>query len=194
MTLTPRASLVTLLALAGQCFAAETTDAEMADAEAADAEIAGAEIAGAESPAAAQITSKEFRQRDEGFILHWQLLRVPELLTRLAFTPFFPLLTVAEQHRFDLRLYDALTNEERTRVVLPLVTAYTKDGVGGGLLYSHSDAFGAGENIEFYALTTTNRDVEVSGSYSEDVAFLDGRSIGLEFEYELDNNERYHGI
>src|SRR5690606_38437244 len=121
-------------------------------------------------------------------------LRLPELATRLALTPLFPLIIASEQVRLDLRLYDLVTSPERTRILLPLVTAYTKDGVGAGRLYAHSDAFGGGETLDFFALTTTNRDVEVAGSYSEDVALLDGRALGTGFDYELDNNERYYGI
>jgi hypothetical protein len=116
------------------------------------------------------------------------------MATRLVLTPLFPLVTLAEETRLDLRLYDLATNPERTRFLIPLVTAYTDDGVGGGLLYVHDDAFGGGENIELYALTTTIRDVQVEASYSEELSFLDGRRVGLAMEYDLDRNDKYHGI
>ena len=136
----------------------------------------------------------EFRERDDGFTAHWQLLRLPELATRLVLTPLFPLVALAEQTRLDLRLYDLATNPERTRYLIPLLTAYTDDGVGGGLLYVHTDAFGGGENIKLYTLTTTIRDVQVEASYSEELSILDGRRVGLALEYDLDRNDKYHGI
>src|SRR5690606_17320411 len=132
----------------------------------------------APEPREPALVSREFHAPEAGSTVHWDLLRLPELATRLALTPLFPLIIASEQVRLDLRLYDLVTNPERTRILLPLVTAYTKDGVGAGLLYAHSDAFGGGETIDFFALTTTNRDVEVSGPYSEDVALLDGRALG----------------
>jgi len=168
-----------------------------ATAEGATApEADDAEAAGEPEPPRAEdsLTTTDFQPREPGFTLHWDLLRLPEFGARLALTPLFPILAAGEQVRLDLRIYDAVTNDERTSIVLPLITAYTKDGVGGGLLYSHSDAFGGGENIEFFALTTTNRDVNVSGSYSEDVSLLNGRSIGIGFDYDLDNNDRYYGL
>lgn len=150
----------------------------------------------AEEPPAndAAPVSSEFRERSEGFTAHWQLLRLPELATRLVLTPLFPLVALAEQTRLDLRLYDLATNPERTRFLIPLFTAYTNDGVGGGLLYVHNDAFGGGEHIELYALTTTIRDIQLNASYSEELSALNGRRMGLAMNYDLDRNNEYDGI
>ncbi len=138
--------------------------------------------------------SPEFRQRDPGFTLHWDLLRLPELATRLVLTPLFPLLVVAEKTRVDRRIEDLVTNADHSRVLLPVFVALTRDGIGGGILYNHANLFGSGEELKLFGLIKTNADLSLSGGYSEKVPALDGRRLGLALHYDVDHNERYYGI
>ena len=141
-----------------------------------------------------RLTTEDWTEPEPGFTAHWHLLRVPEMALRLAFTPLFPLIAYSEDVRLDNRVMDLVTNEEHTRLFVPVLVAFNRDGFGAGFLYSHSNLFGAGEKLELSGLVKTNLDREATAAYAENVSVLDGRSFGGRLEYELDQNERYHGI
>lgn len=144
--------------------------------------------------AESELVSDEFTPDANASAWGWQLLELPELAMRLVFTPLFPIIAFAEKTRLDRRIEDLITNDDRSRVVLPVFVALTRDGVGGGLLYSHSSLFGAGERLQVYGLIKTNRDRTLSAGYSEKLPALDGRRLGLDLEYEVNHNERYFGV
>ena len=141
-----------------------------------------------------EYASTTFRPRDEGSRLLSDLLKLPELGLRLAFTPLFPLLALAEETRLDHRIEDLVTNDAHSRFVLPVFVALTRDGVGGGILYRHTDLFGSGEHLTLFGLMKVNGDRSVRLGYSEMVAVLNGRRLGMSLDHGVDHNERFFGI
>jgi outer membrane protein assembly factor BamA len=127
--------------------------------------------------------------------LHWELLRLPERVFRLALTPLYPLIDVFERYRLGERVYDLLTNDARTIMVFPLVFFLGTDGFGSGLSYRQSKLFGRGDRkFSASAALYANLDYEVSAHYEQTVAELNGRGFSLDARYLEDDNVRFYGI
>ncbi len=145
------------------------------------------------SPAGASLRTEQWSQRERRFTGHWTILRLPEMASRLAMSPLLPLLVWAEDVRLDRRVERALTNEEGTSLFLPTLIILTKDGVGVGARYSHSDIFGHGENFDVGGNIKRNLDHGVGTGMSKRFRRID-RRIGVRVGYSLDQNRRFFGI
>jgi hypothetical protein len=141
-----------------------------------------------------ELTTGTWREPEPVFELHWELLRLPEMALRLALTPLLPVVAFAEEHRLDRRVYDLLTNDEETALLLPVVVVLSRDGVGAGFDFRHSDLRGGGEQLRLKAVFTTNGDRSFAARYAEKLVALDGRELAGRADYELDQNERTYGV
>jgi outer membrane protein assembly factor BamA len=70
----------------------------------------------------------------------------------------------------------------------------SRDGVGAGFDFRHSDLLGEGEQLRLKAVFTTNGDHAVAVRYAEKLARLDGRELAGRADYEVDHNERTFGV
>jgi len=59
-------------------------------------------------------------------------LKLPELITELALSPLIPVLLSFEKLRLHERLFDLLTNDERTMAIVPVIDAFNRSGFSAG--------------------------------------------------------------
>lgn len=172
---------------------APTVDVAPGGEDADDASKGPGEGGGPSEVVDPEYQTTEWRQREERFTAHWTLLRLPEMGARLALSPLLPLAVWVEDERVDRRVYDALTNDEKTSLFLPTFTALQRDGVSVGFRYSHSDLFGGGESFNASATLRQNLDYSVGTGMSNRFESID-RSFGVGASYKLDQNKQFFGF
>ncbi len=126
--------------------------------------------------------------------LGWALLRAPEHALQVAATPIGLAIGAVERTRLDRRLYDLLTNDERTAFLLPGFTYSGTQGVGGGLTFRHTDLFGGSEHLTLRGQGWANRDWNVRGTLDADVAAFGDRRLRLTAGAWDDRRERWFGL
>lgn len=150
-----------------------------------------------ERPASSEyqrLSTETFREPEVPPVPHWELLRLPETVTRLAVSPLIPLVRVAERTRLDRRIEDILVDHDKTRLLLPVVVAFTRDGYGAGFQYWDKNLLSDGERLHLKGIVKSNRDWEAYGKLGDKIPFLDGRMLSGLVELETDHNDRYYGL
>jgi hypothetical protein len=138
-------------------------------------------------------TTTEFRPPpDDTFA--WALLHLPERVVEVAATPIALLIAGVEKYRLDRRIYDLLTNEDRTAIVTPVVTYSTTDGPGGGVAFRHTNLFGNDERLRLLAAVRSNRDWQALATFDTDVLALGDRHLWLGADADENRNERWFGL
>jgi outer membrane protein assembly factor BamA len=122
------------------------------------------------------------------------ILRLPEVLTELAFSPLLPLLLSFEKLHLHERIFDLLTNDARTFGVVPLFDFTNRSGLGAGLAILANDPLGSPDRTILYGLLRENGDRTVSFSYGRRLPQLSGKRFGFGAQYSLDSDARYFGI
>jgi outer membrane protein assembly factor BamA len=143
--------------------------------------------------AAAALTTAEARP-EEAPGLGWALLQAPEHVLQVVATPLGLAIAGAERVRLDRRVYDLLTNDERTLFVLPGLTYSGTQGIGGSLTIRHTDLFGHSEHLTLQAQGWAHRDWDARGTFDADVAAFGDRRLRLSAGGFDDRRERWFGL
>lgn len=138
--------------------------------------------------------TKSFKPKTPGPSPLRDLLLLPQQLFGVVLSPLRPPLAWAERLRVDQRLLDALTNADRTSLLLPTISWANRDGFGLAAVYSHSNVRGNGEKLDLGVGLKQNLDHDVAAAYRERIAALEGRELSLSAGWELDHNERWWGL
>lgn len=140
------------------------------------------------------LSTEIFREPEPEPVVHWELLRLPETVTRLAVSPLIPLVRVAERTRLDRRVEDIVTNEDKTRLLLPVVVAFRRDGFGIGFHYWDKRFLGVADRFELKGVVKTNEDWEAMVRLGDRIPSLEGRMISGQVEVDTDHNELFFGL
>lgn len=146
------------------------------------------------APADEGLTTSRWRPPEPADGLGWQLLRLPEHATRVALTPLALALGAAERAALDRRIYDLLTNEDRTAILFPVVRLGSTDGLGVGATWRHEDLLGGAEELRLSALGFLDGDWRASAGFRTHLAPLAGRWLGVQVRGEDESDQRYFGI
>jgi hypothetical protein len=159
---------------------------------------AGADEQGAEERRQAQreaLTTEEWREPPLPLDPLWQVLALPERLVEVAFTPLHALVAFAERTRLDRRIKDALRNDAGTIVVTPRFNLSFGDGFGAGAKLK-LDRLGGAEisRLDISAIRRLDTDNEQAVRYRYAFARLEGRTLELQVEREVDRNDPFYGF
>ncbi len=121
-------------------------------------------------------------------------LQLPGHFIELLFVPLVPVAVGIERFHLVSRLIDLLTNHDKTIAVVPVVDPFNGSGMGLGGTIIHNKPLGSSDRVVLFALVRTNRDRNLSLSFSRRVPSLSGRTISLSTSYSADHDTRYYGI
>lgn len=121
-------------------------------------------------------------------------LQLPGHFIELLFVPLVPLAVGIERYHLLSRLINLLTNHDKTIAVVPVIDPLNGSGLGVGGMVIHNKPLGSADRAVLFALVRTNRDRNVSLSFSRRVPSLSGRTISLSTSYSADHDTRYFGI
>ncbi|MCK6547161.1 outer membrane protein assembly factor [Myxococcota bacterium] len=121
-------------------------------------------------------------------------LRLPEVLTELAFVPLVPLLLAMEKLHVHERFFDLVTNDERTMALVPIFDPINRSGISGGLAFLRNSPLGSPDRMIVLGLVRANRDYTTSLSYTRRLRVLSGKRIHFGAGYALDHDQRYYGL
>jgi hypothetical protein len=121
-------------------------------------------------------------------------LRLPELLTELAFAPLVPLVLAMEKLRVHERFFDLVTNDALTMALVPIFDPVNRSGISGGLAFLRNSPLGSPDRMIVLGLVRANGDYTASLSYTRRLRVLSGKRIHLGLGYALDHDQSYFGL
>lgn len=170
-----RALVVTAL-VAGSMFGGTTVLAQTASSTAADA-----------------LTTKVRPEIDPGIDWPTLILRLPQDLLELAFTPLMPVVVAFERFHLVDRIFSLLTNEEKTLAFIPVVDPFNASGIGVGGTVLYNDPLGSDDRLVLLGVVRENRDRIISLSFGRRLPSLSGRAFSMSGAYEADHDRRFYG-
>ena len=122
------------------------------------------------------------------------MLRLPAHFIELAFAPLLPVAAVFERYHVVDRFFDLVTNDARTRALVPVIEPFSSSGLGFGAVLLYNDPLGSPDRLSIVGLVRTNRDRSISLSLSRRLPSLSGREISVSAGYNVDHDSRFYGV
>ncbi len=122
------------------------------------------------------------------------LLDLPSAFIELAFVPLMPIALASERWHLPDRIFDLLTNDDKTLAVLPVIVPVNHSGLGLGIAIIHNDPLGSKDRTVVLGLVHTNRDRSAQASISRRIPNLSGRVISIGAKYGVDQDSRFYGF
>lgn len=141
-----------------------------------------------------QLTTGVRAEEEPGFDPFRLLLDLPQAFIELAFVPIMPIAVAFDRWHLGERLFDLVTNDEKTLAVVPVIDPFNSSGLGLGLTVVHNDPLGSQDRTVLVGLIRTNRDRNISLSFRRRLPFLSGRVFGFGASYGVDRDTRFFGL
>jgi outer membrane protein assembly factor BamA len=139
--------------------------------------------------------TSEVRAPDEEPIDPLRLvLGLPGDLTELALAPLAPVVVATERWQLHDRIFDLLTNEDRTLAVVPLIDVFSRSGPGLGVAVVQNKPLGSADRLILSIVGRTNEDRSASVSFNRRLPSLSGRELSVKAGYGTDHDARYYGL
>jgi len=121
-------------------------------------------------------------------------LELPAHLIELVFVPLIPVAIAIERYRLLSRFIDLITNDAKTLAVVPVIDPFNSSGLGFGGTVIYNEPLGSADRLVLFGMIRTNRDRNLSISFSRRIPSLSGRTLSLGASYGADHDTRYYGI
>ncbi len=123
------------------------------------------------------------------------ILELPQHFLELATVPFMPILVAMERYHVIDRVFELLTNDEKTFAVLPYFDPiFNASGIGGGFIAVYNDPLASPDRLIVQGTLRENWDRRLSINFQRRVPILSGREVGISASYHSDHDQRYFGI